>query len=330
MSLRLGLVPLARLVYEEPRRECRVAIQDPKARDFAGLLAVSFVWGSSFTAIATALESFGPFTIAGGRIIVAALFLSLLVVIRGHRFPRDAAVWGQLMFIGVAGTALPFTLIAWGQQSIDSSLAAIIMALTPLNTLIVAHLATHDERLSRRKLVGLAIGFLGVGFLFSGSGNGGTAAVLAIGAVYVGTLSYAISGVQMRKLDHLPPVVMAAGMMICSLVVSLPLAFIVEDPDLTTASQLSLAAIIYLGLFSSGLAVVMMAWVVFRVGAVFLSLCNYLVPMVGIVLGITFLDESLSVSTLFAFGLIMTGLAVTTRPRRRRPADLEKPTPPQM
>ena len=330
MPLRLGLAPLARLVYEEPRKEYRVAIQDPKARDFAGLLTISFVWGSSFTAIATALESFGPFTIAGGRIIVAALFLSLLVVARGHRFPRDAAVWGRLMFIGVAGTALPFTLIAWGQQSIDSSMAAIIMALTPLNTLIVAHLATHDERLSRRKLVGLVIGFLGVGLLFSGGGNGGTAAAFAVGAIYVGTLSYAISGVQMRKLDHLPPVVMAAGMMICSLVISLPLAFIVEDPDLTAASPLSLAAIFYLGLFSSGLAVVLMAWVIFRVGAVFLSLSNYLVPMVGIVLGITLLDETLSLSTLFAFALIMTGVAVTARPRRRRLADLENPTPPQL
>lgn len=307
-----------------------MAIQDPKAWDFAGLLTISFVWGSSFTAIATALESFGPFTIAGGRIIVAALFLSLLVVARGHRFPREAAVWGRLMFIGVAGTALPFTLIAWGQQSIDSSMAAIIMALTPLNTLIVAHLATHDERLSRRKLVGLVIGFLGVGLLFSGGGNGGTAAAFAVGAIYVGTLSYAISGVQMRKLDHLPPVVMAAGMMICSLVVSLPLAFIVEDPDLTAASPLSLAAIFYLGLFSSGLAVVLMAWVIFRVGAVFLSLSNYLVPLVGIALGITLLDETLSLWTLFAFALIMTGVAVTARPRRRRLADLEKPTPPQL
>jgi len=330
VPLRLWLAPLAGLVYEGPPREYRVAIQDPKAGDFAGLLTVSFVWGSSFAAIATALESFGPFTIAGGRIIVAALFLSLLVVVRGHRFPREAAVWGRLMFIGVAGTALPFTLIAWGQQSIDSSLAAIIMALTPLNTLIVAHLATHDERLSRRKLVGLAIGFLGVGILVSGSGNGGTAAALAVGAIYVGTLSYAISGVQMRKLDHLPPVVVAAGMMICSLLVSLPLAFIVEDPDLRAASSWSLGAIFYLGLFSSGLAVVMMAWVVFRVGAVFLSLCNYLVPMVGIVLGITFLDESLSLATLFAFALIMTGVAVTTRLKRRRPADFEKPAPPQL
>ncbi len=321
---------MARLVYEGPRREHRVAIQDPQARDFAGLLTISFVWGSSFAAIATALESFGPFTVAGGRIIVAALFLSLLVVIRGHRFPRQPKVWGRLMFIGVAGTALPFTLIAWGQQSIDSSMAAIIMALTPLNTLIVAHLATHDERLSRRKLVGVAIGFLGVGLLFSGNGNGGIVAALAVGAIYVGTLSYAISGVQMRKLDHLPPVVMAAGMMICSLIVSLPLAFIVEDPDLTTASPRSLAAIFYLGLFSSGLAVVLMAWIIFRVGAVFLSLSNYLVPMVGIVLGITLLDEALSLSTLAAFALIMTGVAVTTRPRRRRPADLEKPAPPQL
>ncbi len=305
-----------------------MAIQDPRAGDFAGLLTVSFVWGSSFAAIAAALESFGPFTIAGGRIIIAALFLSLLVVVRGHRFPRDAAVWGRLMFIGVTGTALPFTLVAWGQQSVDSSMAAIIMALTPLNTLIVAHLATHDERLSRRKLVGLVIGFLGVGLLFSGSGNGGTAAALAIAAIYVSTLSYAISGVQMRKLDHLPPVVMAAGMLICSLVVSLPLAFILEDPDLTAVSPLSLAAILYLGLFSSGLAVVLMAWIIFRVGAVFLSLSNYLVPIVGIVLGITLLDEVLSLSTLFAFALIMTGVVVTTRPRRRRPADLEKPAPP--
>lgn len=307
-----------------------MVIQDPKTPDFAGLLTISFVWGSSFAAIATALESFGPFTIAGSRIIVAALFLSLLVVVRGHRFPRQPKVWGRLMFIGLTGTALPFTLIAWGQQSIDSSMAAIVMALTPLNTLVVAHLATHDERLSRRKLVGLAIGFLGVGLLLGGGGNGGTASALAVGAIYVGTLSYAVSGVQMRKLDHLPPVVMAAGLMICSLIVSLPLAFIVEDPDLTTASPLSLAAILYLGLFSSGLAVVMMAWIIFRVGAVFLSLSNYLVPLVGIVLGITFLDETLSIGTLFAFGLIMAGVAVTTRPRRRRPADPEKPTPPQL
>jgi drug/metabolite transporter (DMT)-like permease len=307
-----------------------VAIKDPKAGDYAGLLMVSFVWGSSFAAIATALQSFGPFTIAGGRITVAALFISLLALARGHTFPRDAAVWGRLMFIGLTGSALPFTLIAWAQQTVDSSLAAIVMALTPLNTLIVAHLATHDERLSRRKVVGLVIGFLGVALLVAGSGNGSTASALAIGAVYMGTLSYAISAVQMRKLDHLPPVVMAAGLMICSLVVALPLAFMVEDPDLTAASPMSLAAVFYLGLFSSGLAIVLMAWVIIRVGAVFLSLSNYLVPMVGVVLGIFLLDEVLGVSTLLAFALIMTGVTVTTRPKRRPPEDLEKPEQPQL
>ena len=295
-----------------------MAISEPKARDFAALLTLSFVWGSSFFAIAKALESFGPFTIAGGRITIAAIFITVLAVAGGHRFPRQPRVWANLFFIGVTGTALPFTLIAWGQQSLDSSLAAIMMALTPINTMIVAHIATHDERFSRRKVAGIAVGFLGIALLFGG-GNGSTGSVIALGAVYFGTLFYAISAVRMRKLDELSPVVLAAGLLICSLVVSLPLAFLLEEPDIAAAQPVSMAAVLYLGFFSSGLAVLLMAWLIFRVGVVFISLNNYLSPMVGIVLGISLLDEVLGLTTLLGFVLILTGVAVTSRPKRQSP-----------
>ena len=306
-----------------------MAIQEPKVQDFVGLVLLSFVWGSSFVAIAAALQSFGPFTIAGGRITVAALFLTLFAVARGHHFPRQAKIWAQLFFIGVTGTALPFTLIAWAQQSVDSSLAAILMALTPLNTLIVAHIATHDERFSRRKIAGLAIGFFGVALLFGGD-NGDTGSAIAIGAIYLGTLSYSVSGVKMRKLNHLPPEVVAAGLLICSLAVSLPLAFIVEDADISAAQSMSLVAVAYLGLFSSGLAVVLMAWLVFRVGVVFMSLNNFLAPIVGIALGMSLLDEVLSLTTLIASVLILSGVALTVWAKRRPAQELEKPAPPQL
>ncbi|MEE8371610.1 MAG: EamA family transporter [Sphingomonadales bacterium] len=294
-------------------------ISHPKPLDYLALLALSFMWGSSFLAIEKSLISFGPLAIAAGRITIAALLLNGLVLIRGLKLPTSRAVWGRLLVIAVLSSVLPFILISWGQQSITSSLAAIIVALVPLNTMLMAHLMLHDERLTPRRMAGLVAGFSGILLLFAGGAEPGESSMLGMIAVFVATMGYAFSSIKMRALSGHSPLVLSAAMMLISFAIIVPLALLIDPPNVAAASRESLLGVAYLGIFSTALGLILLVWIIFRAGAVFFSMSNFLMPLFGVTLGIAFLDEALSVEAIGAFILIMAGVALTT-PRRMKVA----------
>lgn len=295
-------------------------ISHPKPLDYLALFGLSFMWGSSFLAIEKSLISFGPLAIAAGRITIAALLLTGLVLIRGLKFPTSREVWGRLALIALLSSVLPFVLVSWGQQSITSSLAAIIVALVPLNTMLMAHLMLHDERLTPRRLAGLAAGFSGILLLFAGGAGPGVSSTLGMLAVFLATVGYAFSSIKMRGLSGHSPLVLSSAMMLISAAIVLPLAFIFDPPRIAAASLESLLGMAYLGVFSTAIGLLLLVWIIFRAGAVFFSMSNFLAPLFGVILGLTILDEALSIGAIGAFILILAGVGLTT-PRRRKAAE---------
>ena len=121
----------------------------PGAVEIALLLSLATLWSSSFAFIKVAVETIPPLSVAAGRLTLAAVLIVAAARLRGLRFPREQGLWPKFFAIGLFGNALPFTLISWGEVTIDSGLAAILMAVMPLATLVLAHLFTSDERPTR-------------------------------------------------------------------------------------------------------------------------------------------------------------------------------------
>jgi drug/metabolite transporter (DMT)-like permease len=284
----------------------------PKIVNTLMLISLAVIWGSAFSFVKIAVESFSPLTLAASRITLAAATLTAVVYLTGGGLPVRPRIWGLCLAIAVSGAALPFSLIAWSEQHISSSAAAICMALVPLATLLIAHFITVDEKLSRWKFLGIAIGFAGVFLLFGDSGqNSGNTSTLGMLAVLLAVVSYAVSGLLSIRLRNEPRLASSAAIMISATAVIVPLALLFDHPWTLTPSRSAVAAMVVLGLFPTALAMIMLIALVARAGATFMALSNYLVPVVGILFGAVWLDEQVTWHTGAAFLLICLGIYVT-------------------
>jgi len=282
------------------------------------LILLASLWSSSFAAIKIGVGTIPPLTLAAGRIAVAAAVLYALIALRGQRLPRSARLWALFFLIGVTGNALPFTLIAWGEERIDSGLAAILMAVMPPATVLLTHVFTRDERLTAPKLIGVAMGFAGVVLLIGPEvlrGLGGQAGRQL--AVAGGAVCYAVTFTIARFVPPSPPAVRSAAVMICASVQIIPLARLVDQPWALSPSPGSVAALVYLGLLPTALATIIFFQLISARGATFVALNNYMIPVLGVIWGAAFLGERISLQALGALALILIGIGVTNlRPRR--------------
>jgi drug/metabolite transporter (DMT)-like permease len=277
--------------------------------DWMMLLGLALVFGSAFFLGDLGLRSFGPLTVAAGRVASAAIILSLLAFVRGRRAPATARTWLALLVMGALNNAIPFSLIFWGQTRIDSGLAAILNATTPIFSVLLAHVA-GDERLSAPRLAGVLLGFAGVAVLIGpGALSRFDPSDTAELAVLLAALSYALAGLWGRRFRALPVEVSAAGMLIGSSAIMLPAAAWFERPWLASPSATSLAAIATLGLFSTAVAYLLYFRLLARVGATNLLLVTFLLPLVALALGALFLGERLQGLDLLGLALILGGLA---------------------
>ena len=284
----------------------------PGAVEIALLLSLATIWSSSFAFIKVAVETIPPLSVAAGRLTLAAVLIVAVARLRGLRFPSDKGLWPKFFAIGLFGNALPFTLISWGEVTIDSGLAAILMAVMPLATLVLAHLYTSDERMNPARVAGVFLGFGGVLVLI------GPAALAGLGneavrqtAVAGGAVCYAIATVTARRLPKMPLFVSSAGALIASVVLSLPMALLIDRPWALSPTADSLGAVVALGLFPTALAMLMYFALLQRTGATFIALNNYLIPSLGVIWGILFLGEALSPRAILALAIILAGIAVT-------------------
>ncbi|UWQ20546.1 DMT family transporter [Jannaschia sp. W003] len=281
----------------------------PRAWAELGLLAL--VWGASFLAVRVALDEIGFLASVAWRVAPAALALWAVVLWRGLAVPRALSVWGALLVMGVLNNVVPFTLMAWGQLSIETGLVSILNAGTAVWGVLLAALFLADERLTPRRAAGVAIGFAGVA---TAIGFGSFAALdlrsLAQLAVVAGTVGYALAGVWARlHLRGLAPEVAAAGMLTGSTLVMLPVAALTEGLALPAAPA-TWAAIAYYALVATAFAYLLYFRVLAVAGSGNTMLVTLLVAPVAIVLGAVVRGETLGPHALGGFAVLALGLLV--------------------
>lgn len=275
------------------------------------LLTLAGLWGGSFLLAKIAVADIPPLTLVLARVGLAAVALWTVVVATRLPVPRDRASWAAFAVMGLLNNAVPFTLIFWGQTRIDSGLASILNATTPLFTVLLAHVVTLDERLTWSRLAGVLLGMAGVVVIIGPQELAGLGGDLAGQLAVVGAaFSYACAGLWGRRFRGRPPMVTAAGQVTMSALMMIPLVAMVDRPwSLPPPSTASVAAVLTLALVATALAYVLYFRILAVAGATSLLLVTFLIPPVAILLGVVVLGERLAMADLAGMALIGLGLA---------------------
>ncbi len=285
--------------------------------NFSVLLLLGIIWGSSFMFIKVGVAELPPLLVAAGRMGIGATFLLALLMVQGKRLPRDGGLWARIALMGLINNAIPFTLIPWGEERIPSGLASILNATMPLFTVLIAHYWTADERLSRAKLLGVAVGLLGVLALMGTDVTDLTrASTQGELAVIVATACYAVATIFARKYLHGPePAVLATGQLATGFIFTLPPILLTVRPGPAAPSFPALASVVALGLLGSGVAYLIYYWLLRRINATQMSLVTYLLPVTAVFWGAALLGESLGADDFLGLGLIVVGIMVVMETR---------------
>ena len=294
-------------------------------------IALGFMWGSSYFFIKVGVENgLPPLTLVASRLFFGFLVLATVVTLAREPLPRNRRQYGHLLVMSVINIVVPFFLITWGEQSIDSALAAILNATVPLMVIVIAPLYLPDERVTVNRVVGLAVGFVGILVLFvpdlrglESSGLLGWIALLASG------VSYAIGNVYAKRhMKGLRPMIPALFQVTFALIISAGLALVLEAPiGRVAVTRDALFAVVWLGVFGSGLAYLAYFRILKDWGATRTSLVAYLLPVFGIALGV-FLNEPVTANRILGTVLIIGGVALVNSRYGTQPIFGSRTTPP--
>ncbi len=297
--------------------------QNPGVKGWGGLGALAVLWGGAFAIITVAVDSVPPSLVAFGRLTLAAALLTVWTYYQKRPLPPLAdRRWLWFAGLGLFGNALPFTLIAIGQQEVPSGVAGILMGMTPLAIIMAAHFVLPNEKLTPSKAAGFLIGFSGIVLLMGPSALEGvlSTSFLYQALIFGGTLCYATNAIMYQAAPETPPTTAAAGALICAAILSLPLAiYDLAGGATVNPSWGSIAAVVALGIFPTALATIVYMGIARKVGAAFIALVNYAVPVVAALLGLV-LGEELGLTTWLALSVILLGIFVARRkPKHKRP-----------
>lgn len=291
--------------------------------DWLLFILLGFFWGSSYLFIKIGVDAgLQPFTLVSLRLLIGLALLAAVVAVAREGLPREPRAYGHLAVMGFFSVALPFTLITWAEQSVDSSLAAVLTGAVPIFTIPIAALLLADERFSAHRLLGVLVGLAGVAVVVGfdpASLLGG--ALLPELALIGAAASYAVGGVYARRNVHgLRPMIPALLQVAFALVmVSVP-AFLLERPWEASLTAEALFAVAWLGLLGSGLAYLVFFRLLGRWGATRTTLVAYLLPIWGLVLGALVLSEPIDTRLVLGTGLVIGGIGLVNRRRGPRPA----------
>ncbi|MEM0900029.1 MAG: DMT family transporter [Pseudomonadota bacterium] len=284
----------------------------PGVFDFGLLVVLAFIWGSAFLLSKVAVAEVDPVTVTLIRQLLAGLLLVGAVVVTQKIWFQPTRTDLTFMIIcALTGTVIPFTLINWGVQVIDSGLAAILMGFMPIVILLLAHIFTVDEKLTIPKVAGVALGLVGLAVLFwpqlmSGFGDNIIRQVAVLGAA----TAYGINALATKKLVQHQPLVLMAYITLMTWPILIGLAFAVENPTAIRPSMEVTFALIAMGVFPSAVGALLMFKIIERQGASFFGQINLLVPVAGVLLGAIFLGERPGISAIIALIIIFSGIGV--------------------
>ena len=291
-------------------------------RNVAWLALLALLWSFTFSLVKLALE-LPPLTLTASRLVLAAVLVVGYLYARGERLSAPSSTWLYFAAIALFALVIPFNALVYAETRISSGLAAIPVAAGPLFTVLIAHVATRDEKISPGKLGGVLLGLAGLLVLVGPrevSGVGGDA--VGIGAMLLGVLCYVTANIMTRRLRGLSVAAIGAHVMVAGAVIATVLSVVAERPWTVEPSWQALGAVTALAVASTAIAYMVLFHLVMTVGVTFASLTNYLIPPLAVLWGILALDEPFLWPMLLAMALIFSGVWITERAlarERRRP-----------
>jgi drug/metabolite transporter (DMT)-like permease len=281
--------------------------------DWAILATLAIIWGGAFVFIGIAVRHVHPLTYVWLRLSIAAAAMLLFLKFKGQKLGLPRSAWGSMLVLALLNNALPFTLFGWGQTHIASGLASILNATTPIWGVIVAHVFTHDERMTPRKISGVVLGFSGVATMIGPAllADIGTNALAQLACI-TASLCYALAAVWARRFRRvgLSPMSVTTGQLSAGALMMLPVALLVDQPWTQPLPPLGAwGAIVALALLCTAFGYVLYFRLIDHAGATNALLVTLLVPPVAILLGALFLGEVLAPQDFIGLALIALGLA---------------------
>ncbi|MGF6173184.1 DMT family transporter [Ensifer sp. 4252] len=282
------------------------------------LVLLATLWGASYTFIKIGVETIPPVTLIAARTLIAGTILLAVLRFRGIKLPRDAATWRRFLFQACLNSVVPFTLIAWAEQTIDAGVASILNAATPIFAFLLTALITRHEAASARKLIGVVAGMAGISLIIGVEAFGGLGdQLLAQLAVVFATVCYAGAAIFGKNFRGLDPMVPAAGSLLAGAVLLIPASLVIDQPWTLAPSAHSMVALVCLAVFSTALAFAIYFRLIQTLGSVGATAQAYLRVPVGVTIGVLFLGERLSETIWIGLACVVIGVAAMTIPARR-------------
>ena len=283
-------------------------MRQPKLLDYLLLILLALIWASAFFNIKIATYSFGPITIAFLRVFFGAIPVLLLCYYKKIKIEAFSKDWYWFAMIGFINLVAPFFLIAYGVQSVQSNLAAILMSTTPLSSTVLGHFYTKNEKFNFIKTIGILIGFSGILYLFSDNilinENNFFSAIL----ILIGSTCYVIGGVLTLKISKKKNENVTGSILVWAVLILIPIVSIFEQPWNVSPRLDSTISVIYLGLVSTGIAWLLRFRILVNNGLIFQSQVSYLIPIFGTILSYIFLKELITFKVLISLIAVSVGI----------------------
>ena len=283
-------------------------MRQPKLLDYLLLILLALIWASAFFNIKIATYSFGPITIAFLRVFFGAIPVLLLCYYKKINIEAFSKDWHWFAMIGFINLVAPFFLIAYGVQSVQSNLAAILMSTTPLSSTVLGHFYTKNEKFNFIKTIGILIGFSGILYLFSDNilinENNFFSAIL----ILLGSTCYVIGGVLTLKISKKKNENVTGSILVWAVLILIPIVSIVEQPWNVSPRLDSTISVIYLGLVSTGIAWLLRFRILVNNGLIFQSQVSYLIPIFGTILSYIFLKELITFKVMISLIAVSVGI----------------------
>jgi drug/metabolite transporter (DMT)-like permease len=286
--------------------------------ELALLLALATVWGASYTFIKIGVATIPPVTLIAARTLIAGCILLAIIRSRGLSLPRDPAVWRRFLIQACLNSVIPFTLIAWAEQTVDAGLATILNSTSPIFAFLLTVVMTRHEPVSARKLFGVAAGVCGICLIIGVQALDGLGRELwAQFAIVAATVCYAVAAIFGRSFKGLDPIMPAAGSLLCGAAILVPISLFADRPWTLAPSPQSVAALLGLSVISTALAFVIYFRLVHTLGSVGTTAQAYLRVPIGVAIGVVFLGETLTSTAWAGLVCVIIGVAAMTIPARR-------------
>jgi drug/metabolite transporter (DMT)-like permease len=295
---------------------------DPRPHNLAGelalLLLLATLWGASYTFIRIGVATIPPITLIAARTAIAGLALLAVMRWRGKRLPSDSANWRRFLFQACLNSVIPWTLLAFGERSLEAGLATILNSTSPIFTVLLSLGISRRETVTLRKLWGIFAGMAGICLIVGaqalvGFGQQLMAQVLTV----LAAICYAGAAIFGRGFKDLDPIAPAAGSLICGAAILVPASLLIERPWALSPSLSSALALIALAAFSTALAFVIYFRLIRTLGSVGTTAQAYLRVPVGVVLGMVFLGERLSSTAWIGLACVVIGVGAMTIPAKK-------------